>query len=110
MNEQYILRATAVASRMLGGEAVVMSAVDSTLYSLSEVGAVIWQSADGRTPLSEIVRDKICAEFEVAPERAYADALAFVEELAGHGILRVSSQPIEEGQRMEDAAPVSSAL
>ncbi len=103
MTEQYICRATAVASRMLGGEAVVMSAVDSTLYSLSEVGAVIWQAADGRTPLSEIVRSRVCAEFDVAPEQAYADALAFVDELARHGILRVAGQPIE------DAVPVPTA-
>lgn len=96
MSERYICRAAAVASRMLGDEAVVMSALDSTLYSLSEVGSVIWQAADGRTPLSEIVRSRICAEFDVAPERAYADALAFVDELARHGILRVAVQPFED--------------
>jgi hypothetical protein len=103
MSERYICRATAVASRMLGGEAVVMSAVDSTLYSLSEVGAVIWQAADGRTPLSEIVRSRVCAEFDIAPDQAYADALVFVDELARHGILRVASQPIA------DAVPVHAA-
>ncbi len=94
MNEIYIARSSAVASRVLDGEIVIMSAVDSTLFSLSEVATIIWQSADGRTPLSEIVRGRICAEFDVAPDAAYRDAEAFVEDLASHGILRVSSEPI----------------
>lgn len=94
MSEIYIARSSAVASRVLDGEIVIMSATDSTLFSLSEVATVIWQAADGRTPLSEIVRRRICVEFEVAPEAAYRDAEAFVEDLASHGILRVSNQPI----------------
>ncbi len=94
MNEIYIARSSAVASRVLDGEIVIMSAVDSTLFSLSEVATIIWESADGRTPLSEIIRGRICAEFDVAPDAAYRDAAAFVEDLANHGILRVSSEPI----------------
>jgi Coenzyme PQQ synthesis protein D (PqqD) len=98
MNEIYIARSTAVASRVLDGEIVIMSAVDSTLFSLSEVATVIWQAADGRTPLSEIVRSRICAEFDVAPDAAYRDAEAFIDDLARHGILRVSSAPISRDE------------
>jgi hypothetical protein len=74
-----------------------MSSIDSTLFSLSEVAAVIWQAADGQTPLSEIVRDRVCAAFDVAPDEAYRDAQAFVEDLASHGILQVSASPIQGG-------------
>jgi Coenzyme PQQ synthesis protein D (PqqD) len=94
MNERYIARSRAVAARLLDGEMIIMSATDSTLFSLSDVATVIWQFADGRTPLSSIVRDRICPEFEVALEDAYRDAEAFTEQLASHGILRVSSRPI----------------
>ncbi|MGC2332393.1 MAG: PqqD family protein [Candidatus Acidiferrales bacterium] len=94
MKEIYIARSSEVASRVLDGEIVIMSATDSTLFSLSEVATVIWQAADGRTPLSEIVRNRICAEFDVAPDAASRDAEAFVEDLERHGILRVSSEPI----------------
>jgi len=96
MSEKYIARSSAVASRVLDGEIVIMSALDSTLFSLSEVATMIWQSADGLTPLSEIVQQRICAEFNVTPDTAYQDAEAFVEDLARHGILRVSSRPIPE--------------
>jgi hypothetical protein len=96
MNDRYIARSTAIAARMLGGEMMVMSAVDSTFFTLNEVATSIWQAADGRIPLSEIVNRVVCAQFEVDPELARADAEHFVEELSKHGILLVSDSPIEE--------------
>ena len=94
MPETYIARSPAIAARVLGGEMMVMSAVDSTFFTLNEVATLIWQAADGRTPLSEIVEHKVCEEFEVAPEDARADAEHFVHELSQHGILLVSDKPI----------------
>jgi hypothetical protein len=73
---------------------MIMSAVDSTFFTLNEVATVIWQAADGRTPLSDIVARKICPEFEVDPDQAGRDAEQFVNELSQHGILLVSEQPI----------------
>jgi|SRR4029077_540872 hypothetical protein len=96
MNDVYISRSTAVAARELAGEMIIMSAVDSTLFSLNETASLIWQAADGKTPLSEIVELRICSEFDVVPEEAYRDAVALVEELAGHGILHLSAQPVLE--------------
>lgn len=95
MTEKYIARSTAIAARMLGGEMMVMSAVDSTFFTLNEVATVIWQAADGRTPLSEIVTRNVCGAFEVTPDVALPDAERFVEELASHGILLVSDHPFE---------------
>ena len=94
MMETYIARSTRVAARRLGDELIVMSAVDSTLYTLSDVAAVIWEAADGTTPLSEIVRRHVCKEFEVEPEAACRDADEFVRALAAHGILLLSDKPI----------------
>ena len=73
---------------------MVMSAVDSTFFTLNEVATVIWQAADGRTPLSEIVARRICPEFEVDSADAGHDAEQFVNDLSLHGILLVSEQPI----------------
>src|SRR5262249_49765998 len=92
----YITRSNAVAARELGGEMIIMSAADSTLFSLNETATLIWQAADGKTPLSEIVALRICAEFEVAPEEAYRDALALVSDLEPFGVLHVSSTPVDE--------------
>jgi hypothetical protein len=94
MTGKYIARSSAVAARELGGEMIIMSAADSTLFSLNEAATLIWQAADGRTPLSEIVERHVCQEFDVSAEEAYRDAAELAEELARHGILLLSDQPI----------------
>ena len=97
MNDIYIARSSVVAARALEEEMVIMSMRNSTLLTLNEVGAEIWRAADGRTPLSEIVRDNICAKFETEPDAAYADAEAFCRQLTERGILLLSDHPIEPG-------------
>jgi hypothetical protein len=92
--EKYIARSSAIAARLIGGEMMIMSAVDSTFFTLNEVATVIWQAADGCTPLSDIVVRRICLEFEVDPEQAGRDAEQFVSDLSRHGILLVSDKPI----------------
>ncbi len=72
-----------------------MSAVDSSLYTLNEVAAAIWQSADGRTPLATIVANSVCEQFEISEAEAMRDAEEFVAQLSSHGILMVSDQPID---------------
>jgi hypothetical protein len=97
-SEKFIARSPAIAARLLGGEMMIMSAVDSTFFSLNEVATLIFQAADGQTPLSEIVEKRVCSEFEVEPEEARRDAEEFVSELSQHGILLVSDRPIPAGQ------------
>jgi hypothetical protein len=73
---------------------MIRSTRDSTLFNLNELGTIIWQAADGVTPLEDIVATNVCAQYEVERTEALADAEAFVRELAEHGILTVSDQPI----------------
>jgi hypothetical protein len=94
MTDKYIARSSAVAARQMGEEMIIMSATNSTLFSLNETATVIWLAADGKTPLSEIVRQHVCEEFDVEPERAYADAAQLAEELARHGIVHLSDEPV----------------
>jgi hypothetical protein len=96
MSEIYIARSSAIAARVLAGEMMVMNSADSTFFTLNEVATTIWQAADGRTPLRDIVRDRVCEQFEIAPEQAQADAEKFVAELSGHGILLVSDHPLSD--------------
>jgi len=94
MSEQYIARSSSIAARTMGAETMVMSALDSTFFTLNEVASVIWEAADGKTPLSRIISERVCRNFEIDADSATRDALEFVEELAKHGILLVSEQPI----------------
>jgi hypothetical protein len=90
----YFAQSADVAAREMSGEMMIMAVRDSSLFNLNEIGTVLWKSADGVTPLEEIVRNKICVEFEVEPADALRDAEAFVRRLADRGIMRISEEPI----------------
>ena len=95
MAQMYIARSSAIAARILGGEMMIMSVADSTFFTLNEVATVIWQAADGHTPLADIVEQMVCPAFAVEPELAQQDAKQFVQALSEHGILLVSDTPID---------------
>lgn len=97
----YLARSKQVAARMLGGEMMIMSPRDTTLFNLNDVGSLIWQSADGQTPLDDIVA-RLCTEFDVAPEVARQDAETFIHEMSEHGIMQVSDQPIAAGASRQE--------
>jgi len=92
----YVARSSKIAARMMGDEMMIMLAPDSTLFTLNEVASVIFNAADGTTPLEVIVAERVCAEFDVELEAALKDAEQVVKELAGHGVLLVSDEPIPQ--------------
>ncbi len=96
MKDTYIRRSADTAARRIGDETMVLAVADSTLFSLNETASVLWEAADGTTPLRTIVENQIVAGFAVDSETAYRDALELVAELGRRGILEVADQPLEE--------------
>ena len=94
MSKLYIARSPKLAARILDGEMMIMSGHDSTLFTLNKTATIIWQAADGTTPLEEIVERRIVPEFEVDAISALQDAETLARDLAGHGLLQVSDEPI----------------
>jgi len=94
MSRLYLARNPRVAARSLDGEMMIMSGRDSTLFTLNRTATILWQAADGATPLDEIVEHRICNEFEVEPGEALHDAETLARELANHEILQISEEPI----------------
>lgn len=94
MSRLFVARNPGVAARSLDGEMMIMSGRDSTLFTLNKTATILWQAADGATPLDQIVEQRICAEFEVEPAQALQDAETLARELASHEILQISEQPI----------------
>jgi Coenzyme PQQ synthesis protein D (PqqD) len=92
----YVTRSRAVAARELASEMMIMSATDSTLFSLNETATLIWNAADGKTSLRDIVENNICQEFDIDAETACRDAESLVLNLASLGIIRLSSEPTPE--------------
>jgi Coenzyme PQQ synthesis protein D (PqqD) len=90
----YVARSSQVAARKLDDEMMIMAAPDSTLFTLNETATIVWEAADGSTPLDEIVTAKICPLYDVAWSEAQQDAEELVRQLAGHGILLLSEGPL----------------
>jgi hypothetical protein len=96
MSRLYLARNPKVAARSLGGEMMIMSGRDSTLFTLNKTATILWQAADGSTPLDEIVDNRICSEFEVERNEALLDAESLARDLASHEILQISEAPIPQ--------------
>lgn len=79
-------RAVRVASRTLDGEAVLVDPGQSKVMVLNAVGARLWELADGSYTIGSMAR-VIAGEYEVSPDQAESDALAFCRDLAGRGLL-----------------------
>ena len=91
---RYVARSRKVAARMVGDELMIMSGRDSTLFALNATAAVLWEAADGMTPLEDIVAQRICAAFDVEPGPALRDAEDLIRQLAAHDLVRLSDVPI----------------
>jgi hypothetical protein len=75
---------------------MIMSGRDSSLFTLNRTATILWQSADGVTPLERIVEQRICPEFDVEPAQALQDAETLARELASHEIMQISEEPIPQ--------------
>jgi Coenzyme PQQ synthesis protein D (PqqD) len=93
MNSLYIARSSEIACRKLEDETIIMSVRDSTLFTLNESATAIWEAADGKTPLEEIVEHTICRTYEIDRDIALQDALELVHRLAKGGLLRLADSP-----------------
>ena len=94
MTNLYIARGERLAARTLASETVILRPDDSGLYVLNEIGTILWDAADGTTPLATIVDQAICPRFDVDAATALRDAIEFVQGLRDHDILKVSDQPV----------------
>jgi Coenzyme PQQ synthesis protein D (PqqD) len=66
--------------------AVLLDPRSGRYYSLTDVGARIWELCDGQRTLDEITRE-IAAEYEAAPETIRADIVELLQELESEGLL-----------------------
>lgn len=79
-------KTSTTASRLIAGEAVILSLDTKVLRGLNAVGSRVWDLIDGHRSVEEIV-DVIVAEFDVAQPEAAADVGAFLRELVDKGLV-----------------------
>jgi hypothetical protein len=90
---RFVARGTSVAARKIGGEMVILSAADSNVFVLNEAGTMIWEAADGLTPIDAIA-EALSTDYEVDPATARCDIEDFVDALVAAGVLAISDEAI----------------
>lgn len=81
-----LVKAPTTASRVIEGEAVILSMETKVLRGLNPVGSRIWELIDGQRSVEEIV-GVIVKEFDVEPPWAEEDVRGFLEELLDKGLV-----------------------
>jgi len=75
-----------------GDEAVLVLPERGQVKVLNEVGARVWDLADGTHDIDAIV-GTLCDEYDVDRDRAEADTLIFIAELEAKGLLALATDP-----------------
>jgi hypothetical protein len=90
--DQYPIPHSQVAGRTIDDEAVLVLSETGDVEVLNAVGARIWELADGTRTVNQII-SAIEGEYSVNRERAEADVLEFVGQLAAEQIIVMSDAP-----------------
>jgi len=90
-----VFRDPQTASRVIAGEAVVLTPRNGRILTLNETGSRIWDLlADG--PSAKDIVDRLVQEFEVTPDEARRDAEAFFDELVSRDMVTLE-EPRDNG-------------
>ena len=68
------------------GQSVLLDIDSGEYFSLNEVGGRVWELCDGSRSVA-VIAEVLCAEYDVPPETAIADARELLESLAGAGLV-----------------------
>ena len=90
-DDTVIRRAPSALSRAFDHEVAIILPTASAVRVLNEVGARIWELADGRT-LAQIL-EVLLNEYDIDRIQLRVDAEAFLSELQGRGLLEVPASP-----------------
>lgn len=83
-------------ARNIAGETLIVPIRNSigdlnSIYTLNEVGALIWQMIDKRTRVNQIV-EAVSKEYDVTIDEAAQDVIELLDSMKAEGLIR----PVEE--------------
>ncbi len=84
-------KASNLVTRCIANETIVVPvrahvANLESIYSIDEVGSLIWQLIDGRTTVEQIV-DAVCQTYEIGRQQAANDSREFLASLQAAGLI-----------------------
>jgi len=88
---------TNLVTRDIAGETIIVPVKSNvgdldSIYTLNELGTLIWQLIDGKNSVSQIV-DAICSAYDVTPEEAIDDTIDFISAMEEKGLMRLKEEP-----------------
>ena len=81
-------------TRCIKGETIIVPVKGNvgdldSIYTLNEVGTLVWELIDGQNRVSQIV-EAICNKYDITPEEAEKDVIELVGSLKTAGLIRPS--------------------
>ena len=86
LHSKYALKSHETASRVIDGEAVIITPQNNEVKVLNEVGSRIWELLDGTRNIDQLAA-VIAEEFDVTIETALQDITLFIEELDSRNMI-----------------------
>jgi hypothetical protein len=83
-------------TRSIAGETIIVPVRNNvgdldSIYTLNEIGTMIWEFIDGKKSVSEIA-EAICDAYDVTPEEAIKDAFDFLRTAEEAGLIRCAKE------------------
>lgn len=94
MTGKYLSRNENTASRIIDGQAVIMTLQDNTLHTLNDVGSRIWELCSGQSTFEEIML-MINEEYMASYEEIRADCEGFIQKMCSKGILTLQDEKVK---------------
>lgn len=92
MLHKYLKQHEDTASRIIEGEAIVLTPANGMLHTLNSVGTRIWELANGKRDVSDII-DKLTEDFDAEKNKIKEDAIHFIEDLVHKKMLVLCEKP-----------------
>lgn len=84
-----IVQSNGLVSRIIDGEAFLMTEDGKKMHMINKVGTLIWECADGSVLIEKII-SKILKRFDIDAETAKNDCLEFIHELVDSKMLTIT--------------------
>lgn len=84
-----IVQSNGLVSRIIDGEAFLMTEDGKKMHMINKVGTFIWECADGNVLIEKII-SKILKRFDIDAETAKNDCLEFIHELVDSKMLTIT--------------------
>jgi hypothetical protein len=92
ISKRYFIKEKDLVTRCVADETIIVPVKSNvgdldSIYTLNEVGTLIWELIDGKNNVNQII-GAVCSAYEVTPEPAEKDTLEYQTSLEETGLVK----------------------